>query len=192
MSFSDLGRKLRLGVVGGGPGSFIGPVHRAAALLDGRFEIVAGVLSSNPERSRAAAEAFGFIGYANVADMIAAERLVLLTISPVPVPYIADADRVKIERMTSRFIRIHADFGYMERPRLAPILAQCERDSLDLDKAETSFVYADPLVVAARQDALPRWQRGLFAWLQRNSRSLATELEIPPNRRVELSVEAAV
>jgi KUP system potassium uptake protein len=127
-----------------------------------------------------------------LGPLLATERLVLLTISPVPVPYIADADRVKIERMTSRFIRIHADFGYMERPRLAPILAQCERDSLDLDKAETSFVYADPLVVAARQDALPRWQRGLFAWLQRNSRSLATELEIPPNRRVELSVEAAV
>jgi K+ transporter len=46
--------------------------------------------------------------------------------------------------------------------------------------------------VQAKQDALPRWQRSLFAWLQRNSRSLATELEIPPNRRVELSVEAAV
>ena len=47
-----LGRRLRLAVVGGGPGSFIGPVHRTAALLDGRFELVAGVLSSNPERSR--------------------------------------------------------------------------------------------------------------------------------------------
>ena len=46
------GRRIRLGVIGGGPGSFIGPVHRAAARLDDRFEVVAGVLSSNPERSR--------------------------------------------------------------------------------------------------------------------------------------------
>jgi predicted dehydrogenase len=53
-AFATLGRKLRLGVIGGGPGSFIGPVHRAAALLDGRFDIVAGVLSSDPEKSRAA------------------------------------------------------------------------------------------------------------------------------------------
>ena len=45
-----LGRRLRLGVVGGSPG-FIGPVHRTAARLDDLFEIVAGVLSSDPERS---------------------------------------------------------------------------------------------------------------------------------------------
>ncbi len=68
-------RKLRLGVVGGGPGSFIGPVHRAAALFDGRFEIVAGVLSSDPERSRGAAAELGFTGYVKIADMLAAERL---------------------------------------------------------------------------------------------------------------------
>jgi len=43
-----LGRPLRLGVVGGGVGSFIGPVHRSAAVLDQRCEIVAGVLSSSP------------------------------------------------------------------------------------------------------------------------------------------------
>ncbi|MFO1037168.1 MAG: Gfo/Idh/MocA family oxidoreductase [Geminicoccaceae bacterium] len=50
-----LGRRLRLGVVGGGPGSFIGPVHRAAARLDERFEVVAAALSSDPDRSREAA-----------------------------------------------------------------------------------------------------------------------------------------
>lgn len=43
-----LGRHLRLAVIGGGPGSFIGAMHRTAARLDDRFEVVAGVLSSNP------------------------------------------------------------------------------------------------------------------------------------------------
>ena len=46
----ELGRPLRLAVIGGGEGSFIGGTHRAAARLDGRFEIVAGVASSHPER----------------------------------------------------------------------------------------------------------------------------------------------
>jgi predicted dehydrogenase len=54
-----LGRRLRLAVIGGGPGSFIGPVHRAAARLDDRFEIVAAAQSSDTERSRAAAAALG-------------------------------------------------------------------------------------------------------------------------------------
>ena len=42
---STLGRKLRLAIIGGGPGSFIGPMHRQAARLDDRYEIVTGVLS---------------------------------------------------------------------------------------------------------------------------------------------------
>ncbi len=54
-----LGRRLRLAVIGGGPGSFIGSMHRAAARLDDRYEIVAGVLSSDPARSTAAAVALG-------------------------------------------------------------------------------------------------------------------------------------
>ena len=47
-------RRLRLGMVGGGPGAFIGAVHRIAARLDDRYELVAGALSSDPERARAA------------------------------------------------------------------------------------------------------------------------------------------
>ncbi|HSP28808.1 MAG TPA: Gfo/Idh/MocA family oxidoreductase [Ilumatobacteraceae bacterium] len=54
-----LGRRLRLAVIGGGPGSFIGAMHRAAARLDDRYEIVASVLSSDPTRSIAAAAMLG-------------------------------------------------------------------------------------------------------------------------------------
>ncbi len=45
-------RRLRLGMVGGGQGAFIGAVHRIAARLDDRFELVAGALSSDPARAR--------------------------------------------------------------------------------------------------------------------------------------------
>lgn len=54
-----MGRRLRLAVVGGGPGSFIGSTHRAAARLDDRYELVAASLSSDPERSRRAGEELG-------------------------------------------------------------------------------------------------------------------------------------
>lgn len=49
--YEKLGRPLRLAVIGGGTGSFIGAMHRQAALLDGRFSIVAGALSSRPEKA---------------------------------------------------------------------------------------------------------------------------------------------
>jgi len=48
----SLGRKIRYGMVGGGPGAFIGAVHRKAAALDGGIELVAGAFSSDPDKSR--------------------------------------------------------------------------------------------------------------------------------------------
>ena len=57
--FKLLGRRLRLAVIGGGPGSFIGAMHRQAARLDDRYELVACALSSNPERSRIAGLGIG-------------------------------------------------------------------------------------------------------------------------------------
>ena len=48
-------RRLRLGMVGGGPGAFIGAVHRIAARMDDRFALVAAALSSDPAKSKAAA-----------------------------------------------------------------------------------------------------------------------------------------
>ena len=71
-----LGRRLRLGMVGGGPGGFIGAVHRIAARLDDRFELVAAALSSNPERGRAAALDLYIApdrAYGSFAEMAAAE-----------------------------------------------------------------------------------------------------------------------
>jgi len=45
--------KLRLGMIGGGQGAFIGAVHRIAARIDGEYELVCGAFSSNAEKSQA-------------------------------------------------------------------------------------------------------------------------------------------
>jgi predicted dehydrogenase len=55
MGEGKLGRRLRLGMVGGGQGAFIGAVHRIAARLDDRYELVAGALSADPDRAKASA-----------------------------------------------------------------------------------------------------------------------------------------
>ncbi len=53
-----LNRKLRMALVGGGQGAFIGRVHATAAVLDNRCELVAGALSSDPEKAKASAPAY--------------------------------------------------------------------------------------------------------------------------------------
>ena len=51
--------RLKLGMVGGGQGAFIGGVHRIAARLDGDWDLVAGALSSDPDRAAASAAELG-------------------------------------------------------------------------------------------------------------------------------------
>ncbi len=73
---SMLGRRLRLAVIGGGPSSFIGAMHRQAARIDDRYELVSGVLSSNPERARQAGQELGLAPdriYGDGLEMIEAE-----------------------------------------------------------------------------------------------------------------------
>ncbi len=73
---SMLGRRLRLAVIGGGPGSFIGAMHRQAARLDDRYELVAAALSSDPLKSVSAGRQLGLGAqrcYASGLDLLSAE-----------------------------------------------------------------------------------------------------------------------
>lgn len=80
-------QKLRMGMVGGGPGAFIGPVHRISAELDGKIELVAGAFSQSAERSRAAGESYKIDpdrAYSDYQAMLEAERK-----RPDPIDFVA-------------------------------------------------------------------------------------------------------
>ena len=71
-----LGRRLRLAVIGGGSGSFIGAMHRQAARLDDRYEIVTGILSSDLEKSKRDALEIGLSPdrlYSSVQELVEKE-----------------------------------------------------------------------------------------------------------------------
>lgn len=72
-----MNRKLRMGMVGGGQGAFIGAVHRMAAALDNEIELVCGAFSSSPEKSLASGKALYLAEdrvYKNFEDMILTEK----------------------------------------------------------------------------------------------------------------------
>jgi len=73
---APLNRKLRMGLIGGGQGAFIGKVHSIAAVLDNRAALVAGALSSDPAKAKASAPDYDVKpdrAYGSYKDMIAAE-----------------------------------------------------------------------------------------------------------------------
>src|SRR5436853_1238856 len=73
---APLNRKLRMGLIGGGQGAFIGRVHVTAAILDNRAVLVAGALSSDPARAKASAPDYDIKperAYGSYQEMVAAE-----------------------------------------------------------------------------------------------------------------------
>src|SRR5207302_8344988 len=73
---APLNRKLRMGLVGGGQGAFIGRVHAAAAILDNRAVLVAGALSADPAKAKASAPEYDIPpdrAYGSYQDMLAGE-----------------------------------------------------------------------------------------------------------------------
>ena len=68
--------KIRIGMIGGGPGAFIGGVHRIALNMDGDFDLVAGAFSSSPEKSAQTGQELGLDParvYGSWAEMAEAE-----------------------------------------------------------------------------------------------------------------------
>jgi hypothetical protein len=73
---APLNRKLRMGLVGGGQGAFIGRVHATAAILDNRAVLVAGALSADPAKAKASAPDYDIKperAYGSYQEMVAAE-----------------------------------------------------------------------------------------------------------------------
>src|SRR5699024_4686592 len=74
---NNMHRKLRMGMIGGGEGAFIGSIHRTAARMDGQIELVCGAFSSDPEKSRKSGEALYLPPdrvYGSYGEMIQQER----------------------------------------------------------------------------------------------------------------------
>ena len=72
-----MNRKIRMGMVGGGIGAFIGGVHRMAAALDGEIELVCGAFSSDPAKSKVSGESLYLSSdrvYASFEEMIQKEK----------------------------------------------------------------------------------------------------------------------
>ena len=127
-----------------------------------------------------------------IRDRAKDERIVVLNIARAGTPYVAEHERVTVERFSLRLIRVIAKFGYMEAPRIEPIIRSCAAFGLDLDGEETSFFYADPKISELEHNGMPRWRRDLFVALQRNARPLPDDLAIRAERRIELGVSVAL
>jgi KUP system potassium uptake protein len=124
--------------------------------------------------------------------LLAEKKIVLLALNAASRPYIEDEKRVQIEKPAPSLVVVRAEFGYMEQPRIEPILRACQDKRLMLQDPQTTFFYSVPAIVRKSRDGMPRWQRALFAGLNTISRPLTADLHIPPDRQVGIGVRVAI
>ena len=120
------------------------------------------------------------------------KTVILLNLMPAARPYIEQARRVHIEQLGPALFLVKASFGYMEEPALRYIMRGCDRAQFKLDDEETTYFYSSPILVGRQSGGMRGWQRGVFSWLARVSRSLVDDMEIPPDRRVGLGIEIQI
>ena len=153
-----LNRKLRMGLVGGGQGAFIGRVHSTAAVLDNRAALVAGALSSDPKKAKASAPDYDISparAYGSYAEMLAAE-LKLPASERIDFVTVATPNHTHFEIAKAA---LEAGFNVVCDKPLTFDLAQAEQLATVVDKSGAVFAVTHnytgyPLVRQARQMVL--------------------------------------
>ncbi|MDQ2680259.1 MAG: KUP/HAK/KT family potassium transporter [Candidatus Eremiobacteraeota bacterium] len=117
------------------------------------------------------------------------ERVVLLTFVPATEPFVPEAQRVTVERLTPRLLRVKARFGFMEEPNIAPIVAACATQDLHLDDHRTTYYTADPQIVPRDKNIVRAVVRFLYIFLWRNTRRITDNLGIKADQLAKLGLE---
>ena len=113
-------------------------------------------------------------------------RNIIMNARTAPVPRVAAADRVRIERISDDFSRVQLTFGYMETPDIPKALVLARQQGLKFDIMKTSFFIGRRSIRPAAKPSMRRWQEGLFLALARQATNASDFFRIPAGRVVEL------
>ena len=96
------------------------------------------------------------------------------------------AERVTSETLGEGFYRVHARYGFMEKPDVQDIIAICRERGMKLDVDDTTYYLGRTELLPTGPVPMMRWRKRLFAFMARNASSTTDFFNIPPNRVVEL------
>ena len=120
------------------------------------------------------------------------ERNVILSIRTEETPRVARHERVSIERVSDRFIRMVARYGFMETPSVPKILEHARRKDCNIDVGSTSFFVSRRSLRMTTKSEMPRWQERLFIALASSAEDATTYFQIPTDRVVEVGTQVAI
>jgi KUP system potassium uptake protein len=121
------------------------------------------------------------------------EFVLALTLTVVSTPRVEPEARVSVTREADKYWRAEARYGFMEKPDIPAVVAQCKAKGAQIDLADVTY-YIGHETILPREDGqgAPRWQEALFAAMNRNAARISDYLELPHDSVVEIGREVEI
>ncbi len=120
------------------------------------------------------------------------ERIVLLTVKIADVPFVRQAERVKLDHLGHGFHRLVLRYGFMEEPDVPAALALVTGCGDKFKMMDTSFFLARQTLLPSSKPGMAIWREKLFAWMLRNAESAMEFFRLPTNRVVEVGSQVEI
>jgi len=119
-------------------------------------------------------------------------RNLIVTVLVANTPYVAETERVQVEKLGEHFSRIQLSFGYMEEPNVPRALKLAGKLGEKFDIMTTSFFLNHRSFRSARNEGLPVWQERLFIALTKSASNATDFYRLPVNRVIELGQQLTI
>ena len=120
------------------------------------------------------------------------ERVVFLTVVMQEVPYVPEADQVRIEVLGNECYQMNVTYGFKNVPDIPAALYLAQDQGLEFEMMETSFFIARQTVVANPVRGMALWREHIFVAMSRHARGAADYYQIPSNRVIELGTKVEI
>ena len=120
------------------------------------------------------------------------ERIILLTVKIVDMPYVEDDTRCRLEDLGEGFHRLIIKYGFMQEPDVPAALSRITACGPAFKMMDTSFFLARQTLLPSSRPGMAIWREKLFAWMLRNAESAMEFFRLPTNRVVELGSQVEI
>ncbi|TXJ09378.1 MAG: potassium transporter Kup [Acinetobacter sp.] len=117
----------------------------------------------------------------------------LITVVTQDVPFVADTERLYIDRLDNRFIKIMMYYGFKDEPNIPKALQQAYQElDMEYNMMHISFFISRDRIISTVDDGMAPWREKLFISMQRNTSPVSDFYQIPTNRVVELGSQIEI
>lgn len=120
------------------------------------------------------------------------ERVILLTLRTADVPHVEPGFRTRVHRYRDDFIRVEAQYGFMENPSVAEVLELANRLGVDCDQHQATYFFGRETLIIGEKRGFATWRKYLYDFMFRNEYGAYLHLGVPPNRVIEIGQQVEI